>query len=169
MLTAPGTAAYETHLAQQAAASDQIYKRTEGAVNLDDPALKPKGFDVLDFSAPLSPDAVKGLIVLNGQQTTKIKNLEKSLDDMGTLADRMTKRIKELETSARPTSPDNVDALLATNRAESFENILSLADEDGFNGAALDYVIWLREMIRDRTAELERPDRRARQRDRHCG
>lgn len=103
-LTDKGRAAFATHLAQQAAANDQVYKETESSINLDDPALQP-AFEVMDFTA--SPDAVARVVSENEAYKARIKSLNASLDDMGKLADQLTKKINLLETGQTATTRIN--------------------------------------------------------------
>lgn len=132
-ITEKGRSAYETYLAQQAAANDQVYAK-ESPINLDDPALKP-AFEPLDFNA--SPDAVKRVTEENENLKKRLTALNKSLDDMGQLADKQTNEIKTLEqriedlTAIKGDGRNNVGEALEYYMA-LIAPVIALMEQDGY-------------------------------------
>lgn len=110
--------------------------QTESAhINLEDPALKPAGgFEVLHFDA--SPDAVARVTEENRSLIQRIKTLNKSLDDMGLLADKQTTHIKDLEariedlTSIKGDGRNNVGEALEYYMA-LIEPVIAMMERDG--------------------------------------
>ena len=104
-ITDLGRNAYETHLAEEAARNDQVYKQTESAINLDDPAPQTRA-SAPDFSQASSPDA-QALGAVVAQRQIKINQLEKTVDDLGSRIDDLKQTIKTLEAGQAVTTRIN--------------------------------------------------------------
>jgi hypothetical protein len=100
VLTEAGKNAYEIHLAQLAAANDQVFKTTESEINLDDPALQ-RNVDPV----------VKRLQSMVEDRQQKVKDLNKSLDEMGRVADDQRARIKQLEETTDPATVEIIQTI----------------------------------------------------------
>jgi phage shock protein A len=148
-ITDLGRNAYQTHLAEEAARNDQVYKQTESAINLDDPALKPGSFETLNFSAAVGDAA--SLAALANQRQVKINQLEKTLDDMGTLVDELSTKIKTLEAAQTVTSvttriSDEPDPLESASQMtkDIMATLLQMKAADACNLSLVGYVEDLR-------------------------
>jgi hypothetical protein len=133
-LTRAGKDAYQIHLAQEAAANDQVFKATESAINLDDPALLDDRTETTRWKQ-IAEDRLR-----------KLNELNKTLDDMGKVADDLQSKLNAAVSGDEEYSQVIYQKLHDMGvTVEDIERIKASLDMDGstFHSIA-EYVTWLR-------------------------